>query len=76
MSTPKSTQDKSVQPDGIENKALAPATEDKAAAPAGVNLILSTHYDRDGEHYLPGDPINVPEDVADSLVIGGFAKRA
>jgi len=89
MSATNRTQDKGGKPAGIEDKALAPAVEDKAAeveapavesdepaAPSIANptdITLSTHYEYRGEHYNPGAQIVVDGETAYGLIGGGFA---
>ena len=87
MSAQNRTQDKGGKPAGIEDKVLAVAVEDKAAAavveakdeaeaPEGVKVILSTHYEYQGDHYAPGDTVVVDENTAYSITTGGFARLA
>jgi hypothetical protein len=78
MSAATRTQDKSTQPEGLENKALTDTTEVKAADP-GVKVEfvghLSAGYIGD-KAYNPGETASVHPQVAHDLIVAGVAKRA
>ena len=77
MSATNRTQDKSVKPEGIEDKALAPAVEDKAVAPT-PNFKLSAHLGAgnvDDEDHAPGDEITGPREQLLQFEQAGYGKR-
>ena len=69
--------------DGLENKDLAavvakPAkAESKAKEASGtVKVVLVHHYTYDGKNHLPGATVDLPAELAGSLIAQSFATRA